>query len=366
VNKDLQPFGLNIDESSLASPGNYVPFLDIQFCFDDTGSLQTDLYVKETDSRSYLNFSSTHPNHVYSGIVYSQCLRLRRIINCNIRLAKRLSELRVSFIAACYPASMVDNIIKKVSALERDLYRQSKKEEPEKPVRVVSTYGSDSDIVSSAKKFEAQLSRTRSFSFSGSSEASPPPPSNNTKKVFQFVKKTGASLKNKLVKVKNLATGKKYGPTVPCRGKNCKCCEQITDQETLTINGMLVKTAPGSCTTYNIVYLVICTLCHQAYVGRSIQLLRKRIGQHRTKFYSILKGSKIDPLDDDFALGTHLTEHHGCSERTDFNDVYRVCIIDNCSPKVIELKEHKFIHILNTLRPNGINIQNPFGIPRFN
>ena len=73
----------------------------------------------------------------------------------------------------------------------------------------------------------------------------------------------------------------------------------------------------------------------------------------------------FDPFDDDFALATHLTEHHGCTEYSNFNSSYKVCIIDNSSPKNIELKEHKFIHILNTLRPNGINIQNPFGIPRF-
>ena len=63
--------------------------------------------------------------------------------------------------------------------------------------------------------------------------------------------------------------------------------------------------------------------------------------------------------DDDFSLGVHLTEH-GYSERTDFNKMCKVCIIDNSSPNNIDVKEHKYIHVLNTLRPNGINVQNPF------
>ena len=58
VNEALAPYGLLIDESTIKNVGEYVPFLDIQFCFDDNGNLQTDLYVKPTDAQSYLNYTS--------------------------------------------------------------------------------------------------------------------------------------------------------------------------------------------------------------------------------------------------------------------------------------------------------------------
>ena len=61
VNENLNPYGLFIDEHEIKDVGEYVPFLDIQFCFDIHGHLQTDLYVKPTDARSYLNFNSAHP-----------------------------------------------------------------------------------------------------------------------------------------------------------------------------------------------------------------------------------------------------------------------------------------------------------------
>ena len=38
-----------------------VHFLDIIFWFDLEGQLQTDLYVKPTDARTFLNFNSCHP-----------------------------------------------------------------------------------------------------------------------------------------------------------------------------------------------------------------------------------------------------------------------------------------------------------------
>ena len=81
VNINIGLHGLVIDEWVFKKPTNFINFLDILFCFDIFGDLQTDLYIKETDSRSYLNFSSAHPNHTFSGTVYAQCLRLRRIVN---------------------------------------------------------------------------------------------------------------------------------------------------------------------------------------------------------------------------------------------------------------------------------------------
>ena len=56
VNHALQPYGLLIDESNFEDVGICVPFLDILFCIDVNGMLFTDLYIKPTDSRSYLHF----------------------------------------------------------------------------------------------------------------------------------------------------------------------------------------------------------------------------------------------------------------------------------------------------------------------
>ena len=77
--------------------------------------------MKPTDARSYLNFSSAHPRHTFSGIVYSQCLRLRRIINNQNRLAHRLNELLAAFDKSGYPEKMLLDIRNKVQNMERQL-----------------------------------------------------------------------------------------------------------------------------------------------------------------------------------------------------------------------------------------------------
>ena len=94
--------------------------------FDNEGKLQTDLHIKETDSRSYLNFSSAHPNHTFSGNVYSQSLRLRRIINSDERLSERLKELTKVFREARYPTKMINEITNKVKNSVRDISKKPK------------------------------------------------------------------------------------------------------------------------------------------------------------------------------------------------------------------------------------------------
>ncbi len=316
VNNNLSVYGLFIDEYCFKPVGEYVPFLDTQFCFDIDGTLQMDLYTKPTDSKSYLNFHSAHPNHTFTGIVYSQLLRLRRIINDDGRLKKRIDEFKTRFHNAKYPAKLVNDIASKVLTMSRSLNRKGKPSSAEvasqtPPIRLVSIFGSDDDIVKSVRKFEPLLSRTRSFSTSDSdillqtsptthtplaSRSNTPPPAhipkntapylplpfhsmitrsrsqscslpgpcspsaspahsrnsspaplsrvvqtpnttpNRLKSLFQHVKRTGPSIRNRVVKVKNLALGPRFGKTTACNTKNCKCCQTCSDQESYKFN----------------------------------------------------------------------------------------------------------------------------------
>ena len=138
-------------------------------------------------------------------LFFVQCLRLRRIINCDDRLKIRLSELLDCFRKCKYPQNMVKNIIKKIESMDRDIYNSKKKKDKDDKIRVVSTYGCDNDIISSVKAVEEDLLKTKSF------KSSNPGRKNVQKqKLFSFVKKTGPTLRQKLVKVKQLAVGQRF------------------------------------------------------------------------------------------------------------------------------------------------------------
>ena len=132
--------------------------------------------------------------------------------------------------------------------------------------------------------------------------------------------------------------------------------------DTCIVNDKSVKVAGGNCSSYNIIYLFLCDICNKPYTGRSVRPLSTRTGEHRRAFVHVIQGNDYDPLDNEFSLGIHLMEH-GLRKAEDFAKHYKVCIIDICSPRMLEVKEHKFIHSLKALRPSGINVSNPFNIP---
>ncbi len=174
---------------------------------------------------------------------------------------------------------------------------------------------------------------------------------------------------NKLVKVKQMALDN----AKPCKHKNCMTCPAISNLPVHRINGRNIKPCSGTCTTYNIVYGLHCTLCDKYYIGRTVQTLCDRFGQHRRKYYELVRdpgiilSSLVKEDDDDvYSPGLHLVEEHSVSERTEFNDIYRVFIVDVCSPKTLEVREHKYIHELKTLKPFGINAVSPFSLPLLN
>ena len=67
-------------------------------------------------------------------------------------------------------------------------------------------------------------------------------------------------------------------------------------------------------------------------------------------------------MNDEFSWGLHLLEHR-LKNKIGFNEIYTVSVIDNGSHKTLEVREHKFIQLLKTLRLLGINTVNPFGLP---
>jgi hypothetical protein len=158
------------------------------------------------------------------------------------------------------------------------------------PIRVISSFGSDSDLVNVVQKYEPHLRRTQSFYEEETQSSSSKTSSKNKSKLFQFVKKKDSTLRSRLVTSKELALGSKHGKTEPCSKKKCKCCEMILSKDTIFVNDKKIKSAPGTCKTYNIAYLVQCSICKKNYVGRTVNSLHKRLDGHQLKFHEIIDG----------------------------------------------------------------------------
>ena len=75
--------------------------------------------------------SSCHPNFTFSGIVYSQGLRLRRLINNDKRLAEQLDYLKADFLKCMYPVKLLDDIFSKIKDMSRNLEKKDRSDEKE-------------------------------------------------------------------------------------------------------------------------------------------------------------------------------------------------------------------------------------------
>ena len=69
--------------------------------------------------------------------------------------------------------------------------------------------------------------------------------------------------------------------------------------------------------------------------------------------------------EDNYALGMgmHLYEEHGVEDERRFNEAYELYILEVTQPKFIDVREHMWIHRLQSLSPLGLNLASTYGMP---
>ena len=102
--------------------------------------------------------------------MYSQCLRLRRIIIKDVTFINRIDVLTECCYKSNFPKPMVESISSKVKLLPRKLtdsnpiLMKDKDKGTENKVTVVSTFGNDSSFTEVIKRYEKVIIKsTKSF-----------------------------------------------------------------------------------------------------------------------------------------------------------------------------------------------------------
>ena len=101
-------------------------FLDTKIKKDKENNLYTDLYVKPTDTNSYLKFNSAHPPRCKESFPYSQFLRIKRICTNEEDYIKHPSEKEKEFLEKGYPPKVLQKAKDKVETSERKTLLQRK------------------------------------------------------------------------------------------------------------------------------------------------------------------------------------------------------------------------------------------------
>ena len=240
---------------------------------------------------------------------------------------------------------MLKNIIQKVKSFKRRLEKKNEVEEDlmrDDCITVISTFGRDQLLTNATKNIEKKSESIK----------------------FRYIKKTGPSLKNMLVKSKVSSLGQPYGKTTRCNMINCKGCNMMSKQDSVKdLNERKYRTAVGKCNSCNLIYHAECKHCSKSYVGKTTQKLNARISGHRGKFTDFLFQDTSQLNDEDNLLGLHLFHKHYLNSKTAFDESYAFTILEKCNPKDLDVKEHVWVQKLKCTAPYGLNSHDPFGIP---
>ena len=112
---------LNSIVPSIKLKANYsndcLELLDLKILIRN-GKLETELYTKPTNLQMYLDFTSNHPSHCKSGLVYGQALRIVERCSRAESVGPHLKTLKEKLVERNYPVVLIDTQFRK--AMEKD------------------------------------------------------------------------------------------------------------------------------------------------------------------------------------------------------------------------------------------------------
>lgn len=146
------------------------------------------------------------------------------------------------------------------------------------------------------------------------------------------------------------AQGENIGVLECCQNKRCTMCLYVSKSKLArnsTTNKHFFTCLPDdkqyTCDTRSVIYLLLCEKCDMQYVGETTQKIKERFNQHRRK---IIQKSQDTEL-----------YRHFCSENHTVADL-KIMLLESISSKdkqVLQNKELKWIKVLNTGYPYGLN-----------
>ena len=311
-------------------------FLDVKIEKSDEGSLCTSVFEKDTNVHQYIEFSSCHPLSCKKGIPYSQAKRYRRITSDDDNFKRDLNSLETYFRRRNYPADILSEAIQKASNLtvEEALKSNSSKQNNQSVIPFVCTYNPSLPNIGKIInqywglfKISASESVRRLF---------------DSKPIVAYKRPT--NIHDMIVHSKMSKRTAPYNVT-KCNRRRCTHCSTIKESDcfmstnTASVHKMNYDL---SCTSTAVIYLITCKKCKAQYVGQTRQKCANRMNSHK---YDIVH------FPDTF---TNVSEHFNSAGHS-IQDFSFMPIEKVTNDWKRLLKETTWMHVLDTVSPNGMN-----------
>ena len=248
-----------------------IAFLDILIKLN-AGTISTSLFCKPTDKHLYLHFDSAHPISLKKSIVYSQCLRTKRICSNPGDYDRSISSLAGHFLSCGYPIRTIKQGIRKASLINRHDLLTYKNKTPNKRIPLVFEF----------HPLIPSLARTLKQSFASLKDDPTLHDLFNDPPLLALRQPPNL---RRLIAPSKLPIPKQpsVGNTC-CNKQRCQICKHINTGERVTIPHVKFQLNPPNlnCDSTNLVYIFHCNLCiHGLYVGETGTSFRLRFNNHK-------------------------------------------------------------------------------------
>jgi hypothetical protein len=313
-----------------------LPFLDLFICIQaDSDRLSTSVFYKDTDSHSYLLYSSSHPKSCRDSIPYSQFLRLRRLCSEQHDFETKIQEMASFFKNRQYPTPTVESALTRTGNLNREatLMPKTTSDSEDRPVLAIKYHPHNLQVKNVLLRNFHIIQDDPDLA-----EIFPKPP--------LVAYKRDNNIRDQLVRAqfKEPSSNQPNTPgTSRCDRARCKTCPFIDGSDHLQFpSGTFNIHHKFDCKTTDLVYVLLCTLCNKKYIGETYRSLEQRFSEHLRS----IRLNYANPIGKHFNLPGHDASQH-----------LRVAVLwsNSRSRNYRKFMETRLITRLGTREPMGLN-----------
>jgi len=259
--------------------GESVNFLDLTIRFDNTTKkLHFSLYVKPTNSFSYLKTFSNHPSHIFKNIPISLFLRIRRICSSFSDYLHFSRVLYIQLLKRGYNEKFLNGVMNSIANTDRLSlipYKDKSKNTKQDTLKVFFNFESHFEFIKNVFRKELYIMKYN-VSFL-----------NNC--TFLFINRMRFNLAALFVHNLKAVKPKKYF-FKNCNSDNCFLCNFSLNNHSPYIsfdNSLKFPILSHSCcSSIGCIYVIKCTLCNCYYIGETSRKISTRMKEH---LYNISK-----------------------------------------------------------------------------
>ena len=244
------------------SSSNTVNFLDLNISYNKLiEELEFSVYIKPTNTFSYLLTSSNHPKFIFKNIPKSLFFRLRRICSNFYDYLFFARKLSLELVQRGYEIKKLNKVIRMVANLDRQKILAYKTKE--------NNFSNNSLFIMPFDFNNLSLYNSIKFSFNLlNSELG----FNHSFKLVHSMLPNINSLMVHNFKIPNLS--KKFYNK--CSNSSCLICPfALTSSFFMLNNFPLYVFSHSSCNAKNVIYIIFCLRCNVGYIGETMELKRR-------------------------------------------------------------------------------------------